>query len=1076
VPSPPRCLSLAFALLGAAALAAQPPVSPAPRESETQKLLDQIEQLKKELAAKKGLPPSGCAVHARIEKRGETSVAALKLTYTFRTATPNAAVALAAKRSFLVAAKLDGQPLPTIEGTDTGFTVVVDQPGNHTVVLDVECPIGARGTKPEIGFELGMPRAAITSLIFEPPPGVTRVALTTRTPDGGKAGDPRRVAGIDAKSVAPPAPMRDPYPLGPVESLEVSWEPPVATPTADATQSAELDATVQLNEAVVETTAKFKLRGTSRTWHVAAPPDATFTADRVAGVATELPVFTKPADAAKPVWKVELPAGTVPADWIVTAVIRAPRAKPTEPAFRGPFAIGPLSALDVAKLSGALRVVAPANTRLSFKHGRELRPDVPPAAPADDETIGFFRLAAGPIGNLPPAAPLLTFEATPLAGRVAVRPNYKLQLADAGWNVRAELRITPIRTTLDSVTLELPASWRGVELAPPTLVNLTTEQKGEGDKRLLKITLTADQRQPFDLVLTASAPFAPGSAAASIPLPRFPGATERDTLVSANVPDGIDLRGAGHEWDNDQPSSWTATLPATPGPDGKAPRNVTAINGKFERGLARLDLAWSAFRPPLTAEVRADLTIRDSQIVVSQRVQLRSADGLPRTVRFAGAAELTGLAPFDRIAPGVWLHGFSPDAKDGSVKFEYAIPLPANGPTRHVPVGLVLPLGTSRTDIVTRIWVASHGGRAVSVKPGPWREIPPEPSNERDALPAFTLAASGDVPLALELRDAPNEPTAAVTIDRALLQATHADDATAYRARFVIRRWFGDSLDVKLPAALDSVVPEVYLDEPPKRIPGTVRVENGERILRVPLPEAKVGRTVIVDLRYSLPSRPANEVSSYPAPEPVATFGGPVRWQIAGPAGTVPLLLGEERAEQRWRTRFGLIVPLPAAADDLEKWLLANTAEGGANGSGETAVLRLRTPGEVAFLHLPRVAFIIGVSVATLLLGLILSRLPGWLAGPAVAVIGAAIAIAATLYPQPASQTAAAAEPGFATLLLVLAFQTAARWYHRRRVTYLPGFTRSAPTPTSGGSRPSDRIGPAAATGSMLPQSASTGS
>src|SRR5262245_60226412 len=38
---------------------------------ELQKLHDQIEQLKKQLAAQKAVPPSGCAVRGRVEKRGE---------------------------------------------------------------------------------------------------------------------------------------------------------------------------------------------------------------------------------------------------------------------------------------------------------------------------------------------------------------------------------------------------------------------------------------------------------------------------------------------------------------------------------------------------------------------------------------------------------------------------------------------------------------------------------------------------------------------------------------------------------------------------------------------------------------------------------------------------------------------------------------------------------------------------------------------------------------------------------------------------------------------------------------------
>jgi hypothetical protein len=1072
--------SLVFSLAVASIVAAQPAVSPPPREAsstqEYQKLLEQLEQLKKELAAKKAAPPSGCAIHARIEKRGESSVAALKLTYGFRTTAANSTVLLGAKRSFLVSAKLDGQPLPVLESTESGFTVTVEAAGNHTAILEVECPIGARGTKPEIGFELGLPRAAITTLICEPPGGVSRVSLTTRSFESGKASEPRRIAGLDAKSLAPPPPLRDPYPLGTVESLEVAWEPTAAAPVVDAIQTAELDAATLVTEGMIETTAKIKPRGTARTWRIAAPADAVVNVDRATGEATEAAVVSKPADAAKPVWKIDLPAGTVPADWVVTVVIRTPRAKPNEPASRGPFPIGPLSVLDIAKLSGTVRVSAPVNTRLTFKPGRELRQDAPPVAPSEDEAVGFFRLAAGPLGNIPPAVPLLTFEASPLIGRVAIRPNYKLTLTDAGWNLRAEMRITPIRTSLDSLTLELPAAWRGVELSPPTLVAETTESPADGGKKLVKVVLAAEHKQPFELVLAASVPFAAGAKDAAVPLLRFPGATERDTLASISVPDGTEVRGTGREWDGAQPAAWTVPLAAQAGPDGKPPRNITAINGKFERGLARLDLTWFPFRPPLTADVRVELTVRESQIVISERVTLRSADGLPRTVRFLGAPELPGLAPFDRFEPGVWLHGFGTDVKEATVKFEYAVTLPP-GDARTVPISLVLPNGTSHTDVQARVWITGDGSRSVRVAAGTWREEPPDPSAEREFLPALTLVASGaELPLSLDIRRGAGEAAGSVAIERGLLQATHGDDGTAFRARFLLRRWSTDHLDVTLSAALDGAMPEAHLDDPPKRIPAAIRVEDGRRVIRIPLPEPKPGRTLAVEVRYALPSAPMGEKATYSAPEPVASFTGPVRWQIVGPVGSVPLLAGRERSEQRWQPRLGLILPTPAATEDLEKWFLTGTADGASSGGTESAVLRVAAPTSVSFVHLPRIAFLIGCSVAVLFIGLVLSRFPGWLAGPIVAVLAGAIAIAATLYPQPAAQFAAAAEPGFAALLLVLAFQAAARRYHRQRVTYLPGFARTGPSPTASGSRSSDRLPNNASTGALLPQPASTGS
>jgi hypothetical protein len=1054
---------------------------------EHQKLLDQIEQLQKQLAARKGVPPSSCAIRAKIEKRGEVSIAALKLTYSFRTTAANTAVSLGAKRSFLAVATLDGVALPVLETTDDGFAVLIDSAGSHTVVLDVECPITTRGGKPEIGFELGLPRAAITTLIFEPTPGLARVSLTTRTVDPGavKPPEPRRIAGLDVKALAAPAAGRDPYPLGPIDSLELSWEPVAAAPNPDVVQSAEADVVTAITESLVETTAKYKLRGPSRSWRIAAPVDAVVSVDRAAPATApeggEQPAIGKPADAMKPVWTINLPAGTSGTDWIVTVFIRKER--PKDGGARGPFAIGPLAVLDVSRQSGTIKISAATNVRLAVKHGPELRQESAPGLPSEDESAVYFRLASGASGSLPPAAPLYTVEAIPLTGRVAVRPTYKLNLTEAGWTVRAELRITPIRRSVTELTIELPAEWRAPEVSPPEVVDSATPQKSEGPRQTLVIRLAAEHRQPFDLILTASIPTSGSAKEAAILLPRFPGAAERDTSVQVTVPEGLEVRGSAREWEGDQPASFGAAL--SPLGETKSSRAVTVVGGKSERGMARLDLAWNVYRPPLAADIRADLVVHESQIVVTERVTLKSPEGLPRTVRFQGAADLPGLTPFERTAPGQWLHNFSGDLREATLKFEYVVPLPAKTETgaRRTPVSLVLPAGTGRCDVLARVWVSTGTGRTVRVDAGPWRELAPDPAAERDALPALTLAGAGsELPLTLDIADAGETGAAQVWIERGLIQATAADDGAAIRARFLLRRWFTDSLEVRLPDALGNSVPEVYLDDPPKRLPIGVQVNGaGERVLRVPLPEAKPGRTLVLEIRYQLPPAPRDEPLAYAAPRPVAAFAGPVRWQITGPAGTVPLLLQGSRAEQRWRLRTGMLLPLSASAEELDRWFASGLAEDTGSGSADAAVIRLTAPDLLTVLHVSRLNLAVACSVGVLLLGLVLSRLPGGIAGPIVALFGGAIAVAAILYPQPATQIAACALPGLIALAAVLTVQAFARWYYRRRITYLPGFARSQPSPpTASGSRPSDLApAPLGSTGSArgtAPQPASTGS
>ncbi len=95
-----------------------------------------------------------------------------------------------------MSAKLDDGPAPVLETAEDGLVALVETAGDHTVTLELECPVGGRANKTDVGFEIGLPRAAITTLALDAPPGVGRVAATTRLPDV-KAADTRR--GVDVK-------------------------------------------------------------------------------------------------------------------------------------------------------------------------------------------------------------------------------------------------------------------------------------------------------------------------------------------------------------------------------------------------------------------------------------------------------------------------------------------------------------------------------------------------------------------------------------------------------------------------------------------------------------------------------------------------------------------------------------------------------------------------------------------------------------------------------------------------------------------------------------------------------------
>ncbi len=1043
---------------------------------ELQKVLDQLELLKKQLAARKPTPPSGCAIRGRVEKRGEQLVAMLKLTYSFRTLQPQTAVALGGRKGFLVTAALDGSKLPVLDTTDDGFAVFVESVGEHTLTLDLEVPITVRGVKPELGFELGLPRSVITTLLFEPPgPDVKFVSLTTRTPDSAQPTRPpeiRRVSAFDVKQLASRPGREGGHPLGPADSLEVTWDPPAtAAQPADQVQSSELDVAVLLTEGVVETTAKFKLRGPSRTWKVVAPATADLSADRSAIAAEAGPVppatVTRPTDAAKPVWVIELPAGSLASDWVITAVTRQQRPKTGDAKYGGPFSVGPFATLDVLRQTGTVRVTAGPHTRFAFRHGPDMRKAEPPEPPEDDRTVAFFRLTTGPTGTMPVNSPLFTLEARPQEGAIRVTPNYRLTLTEAGWQIRSELKITPIRTEAESLTINVPIEWHGLEASPPELVEGV--QQGElregfwaatglravnGLRVPVIIRLAAPQKQSFDLVLTATFPVGQTDSVASIPLPRFSGAVERDTTVMATVSDGLEVRGEARERAGEF-VAWGVPLETAQEIVGRTTRAITVVTGKAETGLSRVILAWNAYRPPLAANTRADVTLGDRQMVIVQHITLRSPEALPRPIRFRGPtspAALRTVPALDIVGPGEWSFTPPADAKEATLTFNYALPIgrsPDESTPIDIPVGFLWPTGTTRAEATVRVWSNAAMGRTITTTSPGWLETPAEPTPDRDTLPSLTLTASGTEPLALEARPNPDTGAAVVWADRGLIEAWGGGDAaTSYRARFLLRRWLTPSIELTIPSSSNGSTPEFYRDG--QKLEATpVSRSDDRRDFRVALPASRPGATTVIEVRYQLTAaRGRMGESLYSPPElPRVAFSGPVRWLVTVPDSTVPLLLNGANAEFRWWPRATGLTPRPTASPDSMEWWL-RTGEEVAISVAEDAegvAARQSTLAPLTIVRVPRTAMIIACSVVAFVLVLFLARLSGALIGPAVAVFAAIIGIVAALYPQPAAQTVGAAQPGLLAALAVLLVLAAAKWSHRRRITRMPGFSRSVP-------------------------------
>lgn len=1016
-------------------------------------LVEQAEQLKKLREAAKPVSPSVCRVKGRVDSSTGKPIAKLSVEYSYRTTLPRTPVLLGGQRAAPVAAVGPDGKVPLLELTADGLAVLVEQPGEGKITLELEAAVAGRGGKNEIGFELGLPRAAITSLVFEPPgPAVKKLIVGTRSPEAGspRPSEIKRATDDAIRYAAKPGGTG--VPLGPIDLLEVAWETQATASAtgADGTVSAEADVAVRVDESQIETTTRLRLKGPASEWRIALPKDATVTASRPGGTESAVATATRPTDPKQPLWIVQTPEA---GDWLVTAVVRLPRPDAKDPKYPGPYGVVLAHVAGLPRQSGTVRVFAPSTIRVSnYRHPAEVR-RLDATAGAEAPVASFRYATAGA------AAPSFDFEARPARGFTAIQPHHKLDLTHEGWRLRTELRVAPVRSTVEQLTLELPAGWRDPIVRPDDRVDEVQAGTEANGKRPWTIRLANGMAEPFALTVETLFAVPETSNEISLELPRFPGSTERETQVTVTVPEGLAVRATGRD-------ATTATALA---PVGTTKATAAArIEGAFELPVAKLDLAWQPYRAELSATLRADVTLGERQMTVTQTMQFKAADPIGRAIRFKGPSNplaLQASPALESAGLGQWSWTPAADAKEATVTASYSLPLPPRGEAKPGPVDVPLfwPDATSVAATV-RVWGApSPGARRPANVQGPWEERAPEPVAERDSLPWLTLAATGStraVPLAFDLTETVED--GGTTIERAAYQTWVAPDgATMARARFLLKRWSPAGLDLDVPG-----VPTVFVNR--ERVDGVQPLPtgpDGERAVRVPLPEMKPNRTtLVVEVQYALPSRPRGEMLLVPPRIRGAVLLAPARVQVALPSNAVPLILGSSFVpDQRWGWRGGFPSPVAALTpDELDRWFLGGAApadDDAWNGSTDDAVTgRQYDAASLRVVRVPRLPFVVGCSLLALLVGFGIARLRPRLVGPAVALVGLLAVAAGAVLPQPATQALAAGLPGLGALALALGGATLLRWQARRRIDYLPTFRREVvpiPLPPAGsGSNP----------------------
>ena len=1036
-----------------------------------QTLLDQAEQLKKVKDAPKPQSPSECHIRGRIDTAGGQPLAVLTLTYSYQTTAPRTTVSLGGQRGLPKSAKpIDGK-LPILGLADDGLTVLAERPGTVTLTVEYEVPVTARGSNGELGFDIGLPKSAITTFTLEPGVPGKNATVGSRTPD--RPTEVRRTA------------YRAGAALGPTDLLDVTWEPATTNPAADPGLTAESEITVRVDETQIETSAKIRLRGPGRDWQLMLPSGSDVSVDRATlasgapdpGLPPVAATLVRPTDAAKPIWTVRVPSGSS-GEWIVTANSRQNRPKPTEPKFRGPYPIGPIAVPAALRHSGTIRVYAPASVRVSFKPSPDVRrQDLPSATELD--LVALFKFLSVPRSDKKLPQPLLELDARTVPGFVRIEPTYKLQLTRAGWRLTADLKVTPVRAELDQLLVELPDGWPGgLEASAPRriagdggpaeLVDEVEVLKESGPKTLA-VRLAVPQKMQFDLTLATTLPIAPGVREATIGLLRFPQAIEQNARLTVSVPDGVEVRGTATGRDAGQPGELvdlTSQVPASGA-------GITNLVASFEKGVGRADLSWQPYRPELIAGVRGEVALQDRQAVVTQTMKLQVADGGAwRAVRFRGPTATTGLRvtsgpSLEAIGPGEWEMPPPPaGTKEVTLVLNFGLLVPTRKSDQIATVkfdlGLIWPEAATRVESGLRIWGGS-GGRRIASFEGRWRELPPEPDPTRDSLPWLTLTGTGgNLPLTLLLTDPTEGPLPSVWVERVLIQTWVGEDVAAIRGRFLLRRWSASGVDLLLPPG---VAAEVYVDGKKAENLTAPSIAGYEgTVARVPLPEIRPNRMyATIDVRYQLPTRrtPTGEVRLSPPLIVGAAYRSPARWQAFFVPGVVTLCFAPDlQLESRWTWRNGMFSPVAAStATELDQWFAAGTDPDSEPTSGGVPVpsadpdaltARQPVPAVVKVYRVPRTLWVGASSMLALLLVLGVSRLRPELLGATVALLGGGIAVLSVIWPQPMAQFASGAQPGLVLAAIVLFSQMVLRWYHRRRINHLPGFTRSYPDTGSG--------------------------
>lgn len=1047
---------------------------------EYRRLLEQIEQLKKSQTPEKPEPPSKCTLSGRVETRGQQEIVKIQATFEFVSSATRRAFFLGFRRAAAVGAQLDGSALPPLQANaDGSFGVTVDSPGTHKLVLDLELPLQYRGGKSgERGFVLNLPGSPITVIDqIELPAGVSSARLRPILSSASPLINPPRT--WKAQDLRKPKADWPAMALGAIEGLELFWDGPTIAKPSDPLITVDGDIRVQISETSIQSTATLtlkSLRGAIAEWKLTTPSGAEV---NLAGASLDAGLSATPMNDDKSQWIVRGREGG--AESLTLEVVAHASRK------EGGVPIGPFAVQGALREQGTIRVTAPNNLRPRFKQKRsdvtqrELPPDVAPPAEAKAEFLqAAFTYGQG-VANAP-ASTLLHVNVETIRGEVRTAVSHSLTLNESGWRLVTEIKATPIRTELETIEVDIPTALQAnLQASPPELVE-KIERPDPALNRYL-IRLAHPRRTETVIRLESVWPKgqkvpgsfeAGGSESLAILLPRVLGTFDRDGRVTVGIPEGMEVRGAVREWERDRPGEWARPLEEQ---SGKPP----TLSQATVRTPGAVDLTWRPLSALIPVHSTIDLTIEDRQIWIVHRISLPKSPNARQVILRAGEVQPPGQV---QVVEGGSL------AANGMHEWTLTVPAspdrdpvavlryPATPATQRpdigqrIDIGLLWPVTEATCESRLWVWMRTTG---LALRPvladGPWEDLPPEPAPEHASLPALVLHGSGaQLPLALRFEQAAGLTPAGLIIERVLIQVHAEGGQHRYIARFLLLPVAAPVVDLELPAAI-AALNDLTITLGDRRVEhpavvdetGSPVKESVGRIVRIPLPAKRAAMELRVE--YFQPSwRPVGWAGSWrlgfvPPKLRGAALAGSVRWHISLP-GNEFVLPGDDRTvlDQRWGLRRFMPAPVPSRnAEDLENWFRAGLDEAPGEGpteyslAGTEAVVRQTGLEPIQIVPVARMPWFLVCSLAVLLVGGTLFMLRGnryllWLLAIATLVGCSAAAI---FWPQISVAVLAGSPPGWLVLGLMIGFLTWQSRRYRRRVVFMPGFSREkiAPAP-----------------------------